>query len=443
MPLSPNQVYLVVSSIVDKFHTARTQLAVLKQFRRRRARKSSNPTIAARDRTTLRKEPIKRSDEPVYSPPHTVWEARGRPSTCQRPCKRIELIRSDKATTSASLGHSWSMTPFQGFGTDCPKISVSLKCSSSVDLPSVFCCADIVQPYSLPVLKEGDLDPGSASPEFFPLQREVQDADTESYSGSDSCRRLVITADLKDAYFHIQVVQQHRRLIGFAFGGKAYQYRVLPFGLALAQRTFTKCIVYLAPLRLQGVHVLNNLDDWLILTQSRELVCCHRDVLFTTFGLLASGWTPRKVLHSFSEDRFQKSSLLVVGPPPIDNIRRCLISDCFYGLLYISRPPYCSGVDLTSFTIVITEYSKDATIMHRTAQRLCANLQYGEWCQKYHSKMAAASTCLERSNRASIYVYASTYWECRAVAFVPSRYGRILASCCRGSGWALFSITKW
>ncbi len=191
MPLSPNQVYLVVSSIVDTFHTARTQLAVLKQFRRRRARKSSNPTIAARDRTTLRKEPIKRSDEPVYSPPHTVWEARGRPSTCQRPCKRIELIRSDKATTSASLGHSWSMTPFQGFGTDCPKISVSLKCSSSVDLPSVFCCADIVQPYSLPVLKEGDLDPGSASPEFFPLQREVQDADTESYSGSDSCRRVV------------------------------------------------------------------------------------------------------------------------------------------------------------------------------------------------------------------------------------------------------------
>ncbi len=38
-------------------------------------------------------------------------------------------------------------------------------------------------------------------------------------------------------------------------------------------------------------------------------------------------------------------------------------------------------------------------------QRLCANLQYGE-CQVDRSKMAAASTCLERSNRASIYVYA-------------------------------------
>ncbi len=47
-------------------------------------------------------------------------------------------------------------------------------------------------------------------------------------------------------------------------------------------------------------------------------------------------------------------------------------------------------VNLTSFTIVITEYSKDATILHRTAQRLCANLQYGEWRQVDRSKMAAA-----------------------------------------------------
>ncbi len=51
-----------------------------------------------------------------------------------------------------------------------------------------------------------------------------------------------VTIDLKDAYFHIQVVQRHRRFLRFAFGGKAYQYKVLPFGLALAPRTFTKCM---------------------------------------------------------------------------------------------------------------------------------------------------------------------------------------------------------
>ncbi len=89
-----------------------------------------------------------------------------------------------------------------------------------------------------------------------------------------------VTIDLKDAYFHIQVIQRHRRFLRFAFGGKAYEYKVLPFGLALAPRTFTKCKdAALAPLRLQGIRVLNYLDDWLILAHSRELVSRHRDIL--------------------------------------------------------------------------------------------------------------------------------------------------------------------
>ncbi len=89
-----------------------------------------------------------------------------------------------------------------------------------------------------------------------------------------------VTIDLKDAYFHIQVVQRHRRFLRFAFGGKAYQYKVLPFGLALAPRTFTKCMdAALTPLRLQGIRVLNYLDDWLILAHSRELVSRHRDIV--------------------------------------------------------------------------------------------------------------------------------------------------------------------
>ncbi len=89
-----------------------------------------------------------------------------------------------------------------------------------------------------------------------------------------------VTIDLKDAYFHIQVVQRHRRFLRFAFGGKAYQYKVLPFGLALAPRTFTKCTdAALAPLRLQGIRVLNYLDDRLILAHSRELVSRHRDIV--------------------------------------------------------------------------------------------------------------------------------------------------------------------
>ncbi len=115
-----------------------------------------------------------------------------------------------------------------------------------------------------------------------------------------------VTIDLKGAYFHIQVVQRHRSFLRIAFGGKAYQYKVLPFGLALMPRTFTKCMdAALAPLRLHGIRVLNYLDDWLILAQSRELVSRHISLLFyATSILLASGWMPRRVCSSHLSEPF-------------------------------------------------------------------------------------------------------------------------------------------
>ncbi len=71
-----------------------------------------------------------------------------------------------------------------------------------------------------------------------------------------------VTIDLKDAYFHVSIHPCHRKFLRFAFGGKAYQYRVLPFGLALSPRTFTKVVdAVLAPLRLQGIRILNYIDD--------------------------------------------------------------------------------------------------------------------------------------------------------------------------------------
>ncbi|MGL5565736.1 MAG: reverse transcriptase domain-containing protein, partial [Plesiomonas sp.] len=81
-----------------------------------------------------------------------------------------------------------------------------------------------------------------------------------------------IAMDLKDAYFHILIAPHHRRFLCFAFGGVAYQFRVLPFGLALAPRMFTMCMnAVLAPLKLSGMRVLNYLDDWLIIAQARNV----------------------------------------------------------------------------------------------------------------------------------------------------------------------------
>ncbi len=83
---------------------------------------------------------------------------------------------------------------------------------------------------------------------------------------------LFVTIDLKDAYFHKEILPQHRKFLRFAFRGEAYQYRVLPFSLALSPRTYTKCMdAALAALRLQLIRILNYIDDWLILAQTLPL----------------------------------------------------------------------------------------------------------------------------------------------------------------------------
>ncbi len=46
--------------------------------------------------------------------------------------------------------------------------------------------------------------------------------------------------DLKDAYFHVSIVPRHRPFMRFAFEGRAYQYKVLPFGLSLSPHVFPK-----------------------------------------------------------------------------------------------------------------------------------------------------------------------------------------------------------
>ncbi len=79
--------------------------------------------------------------------------------------------------------------------------------------------------------------------------------------------------DLKDAYFHVSIFPRHRPFLRFAFEGRAYQYKALPFGLSLSPHVFTKVVeAALVPLREAGIRILNYLDDWLILAQSRALL---------------------------------------------------------------------------------------------------------------------------------------------------------------------------
>ncbi len=86
--------------------------------------------------------------------------------------------------------------------------------------------------------------------------------------------------DLKDAFFYVSILPRHRPFLRFAFEGRAWQYRVLPFGLSLSPRVFTKVVEgALTPLQEVGVRILNYLDDWLILAQSREQLGDHRELV--------------------------------------------------------------------------------------------------------------------------------------------------------------------
>ncbi len=86
--------------------------------------------------------------------------------------------------------------------------------------------------------------------------------------------------DLKDAYFHVSILLRHRPFPRFAFECRAWQYRVLPFRLSLSPCVFTKVVEgALTPLREVGVRILNYLDNWVILAQSREQLGDHRDLV--------------------------------------------------------------------------------------------------------------------------------------------------------------------
>lgn len=79
--------------------------------------------------------------------------------------------------------------------------------------------------------------------------------------------------DLKDAYFHVPIAPPHWRFLRFAYQGKHYQFRVLPFGLSLSPRVFSRCVAAaLSPLQARGLCILPYLDDWLICAPTRSEV---------------------------------------------------------------------------------------------------------------------------------------------------------------------------
>ena len=103
------------------------------------------------------------------------------------------------------------------------------------------------------------------------------------------------SVDLKDAFFHVSIYPPHRKFLRFALDGQVYQYTVLPFGMSLSPRVFSKCTqAAIAPLRAQGIRLDTYLDDWLISAESREEAARHTDTVVSHLSSLGFRLNPEK-----------------------------------------------------------------------------------------------------------------------------------------------------
>ncbi len=101
----------------------------------------------------------------------------------------------------------------------------------------------------------------SSSSERLRHAVQVQNVNFETNHATDQIQGLVCHDRSQG-----RILPNHRKFLRFAFGGRAYQYWVLPFGLVLG-------------LRLQGIRLMNYIGDWLILAQSHQLAVWNRDVV--------------------------------------------------------------------------------------------------------------------------------------------------------------------
>ncbi|KAI2644940.1 Transposon Ty3-G Gag-Pol polyprotein [Labeo rohita] len=262
-PLAPSGLFGdAVNSVVDRYQEARKQAAAFQRFLPHRVlalgaagREQPQPSTSSSHRVSQKQSVASRAP-----PQQDRDQRRSKPGTSKpRPNLRVVLQAKKTAEGSPCWGGAGS-TAFHG-----------------VRLSSVPSGDHFIVPK-----KVGGLRPVL---DLRQLNRSVMRLKFKILTVSQVVSQIrsehwFVTIDLKDAYFHVSILPQHRKFRRFAFRGEAYQYRVLPFSLALSPRTFTKCVdAALAPLRLRGIRILSYIDDWLIMAQSEHMAVQHRDVV--------------------------------------------------------------------------------------------------------------------------------------------------------------------
>ncbi|XP_068118214.1 polycystin-1-like [Hyperolius riggenbachi] len=128
----------------------------------------------------------------------------------------------------------------------------------------------------------------------------------------------LISVDLSDAYLHIPIHTRYQKYLRFAVGEEHFQFRVLPFGICTAPRTFSKVLVTLiALLRQRGLQVHHYLDDILLIAQSKQKLLEHKETLLHT--LQQFGW-----LINWDKSKLTPAQTLIFLGAEIDTVHNAV-----------------------------------------------------------------------------------------------------------------------
>ena len=112
---------------------------------------------------------------------------------------------------------------------------------------------------------------------------------------------LTTKLDLSDAYFHIPISLASRKFLRFVWNNKVYQFRAVPFGLAVAPQVFTLVFqTVIAHLHTLSIQAHSYLDDSLLKEFDSEILSRHTFLfirLLLDLGFLIS-WKKSQILPS-------------------------------------------------------------------------------------------------------------------------------------------------
>ena len=137
--------------------------------------------------------------------------------------------------------------------------------------------------------------------------------------------------DLKDAFFHFLVHKDFRNFLRFRWKGRHYRFRVMPFGLTVSPRYFTKLLRPIVKLlRSQGIRLVIYIDDILIMATKGRIKKDTETVMQLLRILGFSINTEKSVIKPTQSMVYlgllikSKKMTFLVPPKKMKDIKRCI-----------------------------------------------------------------------------------------------------------------------